>query len=75
MREFLISMASGIVVAVISNLFIGRRGEKSGTSLSQSMSSNSGSSSGKIFIAFLLGAAIVFAVLMFHNGRFSLPHR
>ena len=72
MREFLISVASGIVVAIVSALFIGRSGRGERTAPNQSQS---GGSLGKVLLAFLLGAAIVLAVLMAREGRLLLPHR
>jgi cytochrome c biogenesis protein CcdA len=71
-REFLISVASGIVVAIVSALLISRSGHGERSAPNQSQS---GSSQGKVLLAFLLGAAIVFAVLMAREGRLLLPQR
>ncbi len=61
-RELLVSVVSGIIVALISGLFT-RRSSGGGA--------QSGSGSGKVFVAFLLGAAVVFVLLTFGHGRFG----
>jgi hypothetical protein len=51
MREFVMSIVSGLVVAAVSGAFAGR------------------SNGGKTILAFLLGAAFVFAILTFGRGH------
>lgn len=68
-RDFLISVASGLVVAVLAGLIFGRhRDRRPGPTQSMSMTRNSGSGFGRILLAFLLGAALIFVVLFFARG-------
>lgn len=60
LRELLVSVASGIIVAVISGVF-SRRSNAGGQ--------QSGAGGGRVMFAFLLGAAVVFVLLMFGHGR------
>jgi|GEM_PF-3653416 len=72
MREFLISVASGFAVAVLSAIFIGRSGEsggKPGQTQSMSMTTNKGGGFAQTLLIFFAGAAIAFAVLMYAEGR------
>lgn len=70
MKEFLISVASGLVVAALSALLFGRRGGGQ----SQSMTMNNAGSGGnfsRIALAFVLGAVAVYIILKVYPG--SIP--
>ncbi len=69
MKEFLISVASGLVVALISALFLGKgRGHSGGQSQSMSMNSSGGTFS-RVALAFVLGAIAVYVILTVYPGR------
>jgi hypothetical protein len=74
MRDFLIAVASGLVVTALSALFTGRS-DKNG--FSQSMRSDSGGGVSRAIIAFLLGVVIVFVflTLMRHGGSHVVGRR
>jgi hypothetical protein len=67
MREFLISVASGLVVALISALFRRDRGRGPG-GMSQTMSNTTVTGGGvtRTVLAFLIGAAVVYVVLQYN---------
>jgi hypothetical protein len=69
-REFVISVASGFAVAILSAIFLRRplRGNHA-PSQSMSMGSSSGGTMSQIVLIFLLGAAAAFAILMYLQGR------
>ena len=69
-REFVISVASGFAVAILSAIFLRRplRGNRA-PSQSMSMGSSSGGTMSQIVLIFLLGAAAAFAIMMYSQGR------
>jgi hypothetical protein len=73
LREFVISVASGFAVAILSAIFLRRpmRGGRNAPTQSMGMNTTSGGGVGQLFLFFLLGAAVALAILMYTQGRFA----
>lgn len=69
LREFVISVASGFAVAILSAIFLRRPLRQPGPSQSMSMGNFSRSTTGQVLLFFVLGAAAAFAILMYLQGR------
>jgi hypothetical protein len=69
MRDFLISVASGFAVAILSAIFLRRPSRGSGPSQSMSMGSTASGGVIQFLVVFLLGAAAVLAVLTYMKGE------
>jgi hypothetical protein len=70
MRDFLISVASGFAVAILSAIFLRRSSRGSGSSQSMSMgAAASGGGVTQFLLVFLLGAVVVLAVLTYMKGE------
>jgi hypothetical protein len=73
MRDFLISVASGFAVAVLSAIFLRGpfRGNRNAPSQSMNMSNTPNAGFSQFLFFFLLGGAAAFAILMYAQGQIS----
>ncbi len=70
MRDFLISVASGFAVAILSAIFLRRSQRESGSSQNMRIgTAASGRGIIQFLLVFLLGAAAVLGVLAYTKGR------
>jgi hypothetical protein len=71
MREFLISVASGFAVAILSAIFLRRPMPKSGPSQNMTMIGTRSRGAPRFLVIFLLGFAAALAVLLAVNRHLS----
>ena len=69
MREFLISVASGFAVAVLSAIFLRRPLPRSGPSQNMSMAATRKGGVTRLAVIFLLGLAVALAVFLIISGN------
>jgi len=69
MRDFLISVASGFAVAVLSSIFLRRPLPKAGPSQNMKMTSSRNGGVTQLALIFFLGVAAALAVFLIMNGN------